>query len=89
MQRSGRTPVRYRIVVRGEVTPRFAEPLEDVVVEPAKDQTVLHVRIVDQARLQSILGWLFEHGIDLLSVHPADGANPGGVAPGSTEEARH
>ena len=79
VQRSGRVPVWYRIVVRGEVTQRFAEPLEDVFVETAPSQTVLHVQVVDQARLQGILGWLFEHGIDLLSVCPADEAKPGGV----------
>lgn len=80
VERSGRVPVWYRIVVRGEVTQRFAEPLGGVVVESSKDQTVLHVQVVDQARLQGILGWLFEHGIDLLSVRPADEVNPGEVA---------
>jgi hypothetical protein len=79
--RSGRVPVSYRILVRGEVTERFAEPLEGVVVvESAGDQSILRVEIVDQAKLQAILGWLFDHGIDLLSVHPAEEANPGGVA---------
>jgi hypothetical protein len=78
--RSGRIPVAYRIVVRGEVTERFAEPLEGVIVESAGDQSILRVEIVDQAKLQAILGWLFDHGIDLVSVHPAEEANPGGVA---------
>jgi hypothetical protein len=78
--RSGRVPVSYRIVVGGEVTERFAEPLEGVVVESAGGQTVLRVEIVDQAKLHGILGWLFDHGIDLVSVHPAEDADPGGVA---------
>lgn len=79
VERSGRTPVWYRIVVSGEVTQRFAEPLEGVVVECAQDQTVLHVQIVDQARLQAILGWLFDHGIDLVSVRPAEEMDPEGA----------
>ena len=39
--RSGRVPVCYRIVVRGEVTERFAKPLKGVVVESAGDQSIL------------------------------------------------
>jgi hypothetical protein len=59
-------------VVRGEVTARFVEPLEGVVVDSAGDQSILRVEIVDQAKLQSILGWLYDHGIDLVSVSPAE-----------------
>jgi hypothetical protein len=71
-ERTGRVPVSYRIVVRGEVTARFVEPLEGVVVDSAGDQSILRVEIVDQAKLQSILGWLYDHGIDLVSVSPAE-----------------
>jgi hypothetical protein len=81
-KRLGRVPVTYRIVVRGEVTERFAEPLEGVVVESAGDQSILSVEIVDQAKLQGTLGWLYDHGIDLVSVNPAEEANPNDVNPG-------
>lgn len=77
--RSGRVPVSYRIVVQGEVTERFAEPLEGVVVESAGNQSILSVEIVDQAKLHGILGWLYNHGVDLVSVSVAEEANPGGV----------
>jgi hypothetical protein len=80
-KRSGRVPVTYRIVVRGEVTERFAEPLEGVVVESAGDTSILSVEIIDQAKLQGTLGWLYDHGIDLLSVNPAEEANPDDVGP--------
>ena len=77
--RSGRVPVAYRIMVRGEVTERFADPLEGVVVESAaEDHSILKVEILDQAQLYGILGWLLEHGIDLVSVRAADDADPGG-----------
>jgi hypothetical protein len=79
-KRSGRVPVTYRIVVRGELTERFAEPLEGVV-ESAGDQSILSVEIVDQAQLQGILGWLYDHGIDLVSVNSAEEANQDDVAP--------
>ena len=80
--RSGRVPVSYQIVVRGEVTERFAEPLEGVVVESAGAQSILRVDIVDQAELQAILGWLFDHGIDLVSVNSAGKADRDGVRRG-------
>jgi hypothetical protein len=73
-KRLGRVPVTYRIVVRGEVTERFAEPLEGVVVESTGDTSILRVEIVDQAKLQGTLAWLFDHGIDLLSVNLAEEA---------------
>jgi hypothetical protein len=78
--RSGRVPVSYRIVVRGEVTGRFAETLEGAIVESAGDQSILRVEIIDQARLHAVLGWLFDHGVDLVSVHPAREPDPGGAA---------
>ena len=81
VERSGRAPVPYRIVVRGQLTERFTDPLEGVVIESAGIQSVLRVDVVDQAKLQGILGWLYEHGIDLVSVGPADDAIPDAVAP--------
>jgi hypothetical protein len=79
--RSGRVPVSYRIVVRGEVSERFVEPLEGVVVETDGGRSILRVEIVDQAKLHAVLGWLFDHGVDLVSLSPAAEANPDGVAP--------
>lgn len=74
--KSGRGLVSYEIVVRGEVTERFVEPLDGVVVESGGDETILLVGIVDQAMLGSILGWLCDHGVDLVSVRPASEPTP-------------
>lgn len=74
--KSGRVAVSYEIVVRGEVTERFLEPLEGVVVESAGDDTILRVGVVDQAKLRSIVGWLCDHGVDLVSVGPASEPTP-------------
>lgn len=74
--KSGRAAVSYEIVVRGEVTERFIEPLEGVVVESGGDESILHVGLVDQAKLRSILVWLCDHGVDLVSVSPASEPTP-------------
>ena len=70
VERAGRAPVPYRIVVRGQLTERFTEPLEGVVIESAGARSVLRVEVMDQAKLQGILGWLYEHGVDLVSLGP-------------------
>jgi hypothetical protein len=74
--KSGRADVSYDIVVRGGVTERFLEPLGCVVVESDGDETTLRVEVVDQAKLRSILNWLYDHGVDLVSVSPASGSPP-------------
>jgi hypothetical protein len=74
--RSGRGPSAYRIVIRGEVTERFTDDLDGVVVESAGSETILRVESADQAKLQGILGWLYGHGIELLSVGPAAETRP-------------
>ncbi|MFC5266032.1 hypothetical protein ACFPJ1_28295 [Kribbella qitaiheensis] len=76
--RSGHRPVSYRIVVRGELTERFTEALEGVVVESAGTESILRVESADQAKLQGILGWLYDHGIELVSVHRAVETKPPG-----------
>lgn len=72
--KSGQEDVSYEIVVRGEVTERFLEPLKCVIVESDGDETTLRVGVVDQAKLRSILNWLSDHGVDLVSLSPASGS---------------
>jgi len=69
---SRRAPASYRIVVRGEMTERFAEVLEDVVVESAGEASLLRVENADPARLQSVLAWLYDHGVELVSLRRCD-----------------
>jgi hypothetical protein len=66
-------------VGRDEVSERFAEPLEGVVVELACGQSILRIEIVDQAKLHAILGWLFDHGVDLVSLYPVAEAKSRGA----------
>jgi hypothetical protein len=71
----GRNARRYRITVRAELTQTFVEPLGQVVVESTGDESILRCEIVDQAKLQAILNWLYERGVEIVSVDPDDGAD--------------
>jgi hypothetical protein len=69
---AGRKPRHYRITVRGEVSQRFVESLEQVVVESTGDESVLSCAVTDQAKLQAVFSWLYERGVEILSVVPDD-----------------
>ena len=72
----GGKPRRYRITVRGEVSQTFVEPLEHVFVESTGDESILGCEVVDQAKLQAILSWLYARGVEIVSVVPyRDGVN--------------
>jgi hypothetical protein len=66
---TGSGPVSYRIVVRGMVDSRFLEPLEMVSVEAAGVDTALYCLLRDQAELHGILSWLFDRGVEVISVN--------------------
>ena len=78
-ERPGRTPPNYQIVVRGEVTERFAELLEGVTVEPVGGNSILRMNGADQAKLHAVFGWLYDHGIELVSVRPVGECDPDGA----------
>ena len=63
----------YRITVRGGLTQRFVEPLDQVFVESTGDVSVLGCEDADQAKLQAVLGWLYARGVEIVSVVPDDG----------------
>ena len=70
--RAGRTAVRYRIVIRGEIRRPLVGPLEGMAVELAGDESVLTGDLVDQSQLQGALSSLNDLGIEIVSVNPAD-----------------
>ena len=72
---TGRNTRRYRITVRAELTQAFVEPLGEVFVESTGDESILGCEIVDQAKLQAIISWLYERGVEIVSVTPDDGAD--------------
>jgi len=66
---------RYRITVRGEVSQTFVEPLGQVLVESTGDESVLSCEVVDQAKLQAVLSWLYQRGVEIVSVIPDNGGS--------------
>jgi hypothetical protein len=72
---TGRNVPRYRITVRAELTQTFVEPLGEVFVESTGDESILRCEIVDQAKLQAIINWLYERGVEIVRVDPDDGAD--------------
>jgi hypothetical protein len=72
---TGRNAHRYRITVRAELTQAFVDPLGEVFVESTGDESILGCEVVDQAKLQAILNWLYERGVEIVSVTPDDGAD--------------
>jgi hypothetical protein len=63
-------PMRYRIVLRGELTDRFRSEFEPFSLERAEGQTVLVGDVVDQAQLHGLLDRIARLGIELVSVAP-------------------
>ena len=59
----------YRIVVRSELSERYAVAFEDMEMETNSGLTVLTGKIIDQPQLYGILDRLSGMGLELLSVH--------------------
>jgi hypothetical protein len=69
---AGSKPRYYRITVRGEVSQKFVDPLEQVVVESTGEESILCCEVTDQAKLQAVFSWLYARGVEILSVVPED-----------------
>ena len=62
---------RYRIVLRGRLSERFASAFEGMTLEHGPNQTVLVGEVRDQSQLYGLLGRLQDFGIELLAVEAA------------------
>jgi hypothetical protein len=60
---------RYRIVVRGRLTPTFGAAFEGITFELQPGKTALEGSFTDQAQLYGILDRLRNLGIELVSVN--------------------
>ena len=65
--------VRYRLVVAGELGPRYSKAFEGMEVESHEGITVIRGTIADQAHLRGVLDRIDDLGIKLVSVAPDDG----------------
>ena len=64
-QDAGKT---YRIVVRSELSERYAAAFEEMEMETNSGVTVLTGKIIDQPHLYGILNRVSDLGLELLSV---------------------
>jgi hypothetical protein len=58
----------YRIVVRSELSDRYAEDFEGIQIEAKDGETILTGEVIDQPHLHGILNRINGLGLELLSV---------------------
>ena len=76
MRKKGKGTV-YRIVVRSELTDRYASAFEGMEMETKNGQTILTGEVKDQPHLFGILGRINALGLVLLSVQAlSEAAHP-------------
>ena len=75
-------PRRYRIVVAGELSNRFAPAFEGMTVRCAGGQTAIIGVVVDQSHLHGLLDRVEELGLEPVSVNAVgDEGPPAGALP--------
>jgi hypothetical protein len=60
---------RYRIVIRGRLSPRHVAPFAGMTLEHGPGQTALVGEVRDQTQLYGLLDRLRDLGLELVSVH--------------------
>ena len=61
-------PRRYRIVVRGQLSERFTDAFDGMVVQRGLEVTTLEGELADQSMLDGLLGRIGNLGLELVSV---------------------
>ena len=61
-------PRTYRIVVRGQLSERFAGAFDGMVVQPRGRLTTFEGELRDQSMLHGVLGRIGSLGLELVSV---------------------
>jgi hypothetical protein len=69
-------PRRYRIVVAGELSDRFAPAFDGMTVRCTGGQTAITGMVVDQSQLHGLLDRVGEFGLELLSVNAIGDEDP-------------
>jgi len=75
----------YRIVVRGELDPRFGYLFNGMQLEHARGTTVLSGAVIDQAQLHGFIQRIDELGLVLLSLEQTTSS----ATPGDPRATRH
>jgi hypothetical protein len=73
------SPSRYRLVVAGELGPRYASAFDGMTVRAHDGETDITGSIIDQSHLQGLLERIASLGLTLRSLTPmeAENAEPG------------
>jgi hypothetical protein len=66
---------RYRLVVNGELGPRYASAFDGMTIHARDGETEITGAIIDQAHLQALLGRIGSLGLSLRSVTPMETEN--------------
>ena len=69
------SPQVYRLVVNGELGPRYASAFTGMRVSAAQGKTEITGTIIDQSHLQALLERISSLGLTLHSVTPLDAGN--------------
>jgi hypothetical protein len=67
-RRAGREPIRYEVVVVGELTQARVRVLDGLTVEARGGRSIITGDIVDQSQLHGVLAWLGDMGVEIVSV---------------------
>jgi hypothetical protein len=68
-------PSRYRIVVEGELGPRYASAFDGMTIRAHDGETDITGPIIDQAQLQGLLERIASLGLTLRSLTPLEPKN--------------
>ena len=79
------SPTRYRLVVKGELGPRYCSAFEEMTISAHDGITEMTGAIIDPSHLQGLLERIAGLGLTLHSVTPLDAEN--GEAAADTPEA--
>ena len=70
------TPAVYRVVVEGQLGPRYETLFEGMRLEQVGEQTVIVGTVTDQSHLQGLLERIARMGLELVSVVREPGPQP-------------
>jgi hypothetical protein len=74
------SPHVYRLVVYGELGPRYASAFTGMTISAASGKTEITGTIIDQSHLQGLLDQILNLGLTLYSVTPlANGSGESGL----------
>jgi hypothetical protein len=74
------SPHRYRIVIEGELGPRYASAFDGMTLRAHDGETEITGPIIDQSALQGLLERIAGLGLTLHSLTPLDTENTGSDA---------